>query len=110
MWVCFSARSTWTYRVVVDPRTGRSRVVLAALLASLGWIGASRGFSLAVPVLWQATQLYETLGSMVLFLIWAYVMAWVILLGGFLLVRPPGRERVQPLDRPRSHPSRAVVF
>lgn len=100
-----------TYRVVVDPRTGRSRVVLAALLASLGWIGASRGFSLAVPVLWQATQLYETLGSMVLFLIWAYVMAWVILLGGFLLVRP-GRPSASSrnLDGPRSHPSRAVVF
>jgi membrane protein len=81
-----------TYRVVVGTRTGRSRVVLAALLASLGWIGASRGFSLAVPVLWQATALYGTLGSLVLFLIWAYVMAWVLLLGGFLLVRP-GRSR-----------------
>ena len=77
-----------TYRVVVGTRTGWFRVALAALLASLGWIGASRGFSLAVPVLWKATQLYGTLGSVVLFLIWAYVMAWILLLGGFLLVRP----------------------
>jgi membrane protein len=82
-----------TYRVVIGTRASRLRVALAALLASLGWIGASRGFSLAVPVLWKAAQLYGTLGSVVLFLIWAYVMAWVLLLGGFLLVRP---------DRPRA--------
>ena len=87
-----------TYRVVIGTRASRLRVALAALLASLGWIGASRGFSLAVPVLWKAAQLYGTLGSVVLFLIWAYVMAWVLLLGGFLLVRPDppraaGQER-----------------
>jgi membrane protein len=81
-----------TYRVVVGPRAGRLRVALSALLACLGWIGASRGFALAVPVLWKATQLYGTLGSVVLFLLWAYVMAWVLLLGGFLLARP-GRPR-----------------
>jgi len=81
-----------TYRVVAGTRAGWFRVALAALLASLGWIGAGRGFSLAVPVLWKATQLYGTLGSVVLFLLWAYVMAWVLLLGGFLLVRP-GRAR-----------------
>ncbi len=81
-----------TYRVVAGTRTGPSRVALAAMLASLGWIAASRGFSLAVPLLWKAAQLYGTLGSVVLFLIWAYVMTWVLLLGGFLLgrrARPP---------------------
>lgn len=77
-----------TYRVVVGTRAGRLRAALAALLAALGWIGASLGFSHAVPVLWKAAQLYGTLGSLVLFLIWAYVIAWVLLLGGFLLVRP----------------------
>ncbi|MBI4915031.1 MAG: YihY/virulence factor BrkB family protein [Acidobacteria bacterium] len=82
-----------TYRVVVGARAGWFRVALAALLASLGWIGASLGFSLVVPVLWKATLLYGTLGSVVLFLLWAYVMAWVLLLGGFLLVRP-GRPSV----------------
>jgi hypothetical protein len=61
-------------------------------LAPVGWIGASRGSSLAVPVLWEATQLYGTFGSLVLFLIWAYVMTWVLLLGGLLLVSP-GRHR-----------------
>ncbi len=76
-----------TYRVVVGTRTDWRRLVLAALLASLGWIVASRGFSLVVPVLWKTTLLFGTLGSMTLFLIWAYVIASILLLGGFLLVR-----------------------
>jgi membrane protein len=81
-----------TYRVVVGTGVRWFRVVLAALAASLGWIGASRAFSLVVPVLWKATQLYGTLGSVVLFMLWAYVMAWVLLLGGFLFLRT-GRSR-----------------
>jgi len=81
-----------TYWAVVGEHTSRRRLLLASLLAALGWIGASRGFSLAVPVLWHATQLYGTLGSVVLFLVWAYVMAWVFLLGGFLFVPPDAVE------------------
>jgi membrane protein len=86
-----------TYRVVVGKRVGRLRTAMAALVASLGWIGACWGFALAVPVLWNAAQLYGTLGSVVLFLFWAYVIAWVLLLGGFLLVRP-SRPRATSQD------------
>ena len=53
--------------------------LLVALLASLGWIGASLGFSLAVPILWGAARLYGTLGSLVLFLMWAYLIAWMVM-------------------------------
>ena len=77
-----------TYRVVASRRVGSLRVALVALLAALGWIGASLGFSLAVPLLWGAARLYGTLGSVVLFLIWAYIIAWILLLGGLLLARP----------------------
>jgi len=77
-----------TYRVVAGRRVGSLRVALVALLAALGWIGASLGFSLAVPLLWGAARLYGTLGSVVLFLIWAYIIAWILLLGGLLLARP----------------------
>lgn len=76
-----------TYRVVAGPRAGSLRVALVSLLVSLGWIGASLGLSLAVPVLWDAARLYGTLGSVVLFLIWAYLVAWILLLGGLLLAR-----------------------
>lgn len=87
-----------TYRVVAGTQAGSLRVALAALLASLGWIGASLGFSIAVPILWHAAQLYGTLGSVVLFLIWAYSIAWILLLGGLLLVRPD-RARVTGNNR-----------
>jgi membrane protein len=77
-----------TYRVAAGTRSGSLRVALVALLSSLGWIGASLGFSFAVPLLWGAARLYGTLGSVVLFLIWAYLIAWILLLGGLLLARP----------------------
>jgi hypothetical protein len=96
-----------TYRVVAGRRAGLPRVTLAALLASLGWIGASLGFSRAVAVLWGAAQLYGTLGSMVLFLIWAYLNSWILLLGGFLLVprnsRPPWSGGGSRCDGSRAH-------
>lgn len=77
-----------TYRLVAGTRIRSFRVALVALLASLGWIGISLGFSLAVSVLWSAARLYGTLGSIVLFLMWAYLVAWILLLGGLLLARP----------------------
>lgn len=77
-----------TYRLVAGRRVRAFWVALVALLASLGWIGISLGFSLAVPVLWGAARLYGTLGSLVLFLIWSYLIAWIVLLGGFMLARP----------------------
>ena len=77
-----------TYRVAAGARVRSWRVALVALLASLGWMGASLGFSLAVPILWSGARLYGTLGSLVLFLMWAYLIAWILLLGGVLLARP----------------------
>ena len=77
-----------TYKVVAGRRVGSLRVALIALLASLGSIGVSLGFSLAVPVLWGAARFYGTLGGLVLFLMWAYLIAWILLLGGVLLSRP----------------------
>jgi membrane protein len=80
-----------TYRVVGGIRAGALRMALVALLVSLGWIAASVGFSLAVPVLWSTARLYGTLGSVVLFLIWAHLIAWILLLGGILLA-PSGQR------------------
>lgn len=83
--VLFSAIGL-TYRVAAGARASRLRVALAALVATGGWIGASFGFSRAIAVLWGSTPLYGTLGSVVLFLFWAYAIAWILLLGGHLLV------------------------
>lgn len=79
-----------TYRAVAGERARGSRVILAALLATLGWTGASVAFSVVVPILWSAARLYGTLGSVVLLLMWSYLIAWILLLGGLLLA---GRSR-----------------
>ncbi len=75
------------YRVAPVARVPSWRVALAALGASLGWLVVSKGFSTAVPGLWQGAQLYGTLGSVVLFLMWAYLNAWILLLASLVLVR-----------------------
>ena len=82
-----------TYRIVAGTRVGALRVALVALLASLGWIGVSLGFSLVVPFLWGAARFYGTLGGLVLFLMWAYLIAWILLLGGVLLAPPSWTRR-----------------
>ncbi len=81
-----------TYKVVSARRVTISRITLAALLATLGWMLVSLGFSRIVTALWAAAQVYGTLGSVVLFLLWAYANSWILLLGGFLLV-PGGPPR-----------------
>jgi membrane protein len=75
------------YRVAPIQRVRSWRVALASLGASLGWLAVSKGFSEMVPRLWQGAQLYGTLGSVVLFLMWAYVNAWILLLGSLVLIR-----------------------
>jgi membrane protein len=76
-----------TYRMSMGAGPTSLRVVLVAVLATAGWIGASLGFTQAVPMLLGGARLYGTLGSVVLFLVWAYLIAWIVLLGGFLLGR-----------------------
>ena len=76
-----------TYRLAPIPRVPAGRTVLAALLTPLGWLLVSNGFSKVVPELWGGAQVYGTLGSVVLFLLWAYLNAWTILLGSLFLIR-----------------------
>jgi membrane protein len=76
-----------TYRVVARPKPGRWRLSLTAALVAAGWIAISQLLSTVIPLLWQGTQLYGTLGSVVLFLTWAYVYAWLLLAGGLLLIQ-----------------------
>ncbi|HVN75758.1 MAG TPA: YhjD/YihY/BrkB family envelope integrity protein [Thermoanaerobaculaceae bacterium] len=75
------------YRVAPIPRVGAWRVALASLGAALGWLVVSKGFSEMVARLWQGAQLYGTLGSVVLFLMWAYANAWILLLASLVLIR-----------------------
>jgi uncharacterized BrkB/YihY/UPF0761 family membrane protein len=51
--------------------------------------------SLLIPFFWRGTQLYGTLGSVLLFLTWAYLCAWILLAGGLFLT-PDGKARRRP--------------
>ena len=86
-----------TYRVGPGDRVPPRRAALAAALAAAGWLGAAQAFSALVPVLWSGAQVYGTLGSIVLFLTWAYVYAWILLAAGMIVIRPaPAAARRRP--------------
>jgi len=76
-----------TYRLAPVPRVRALRTMVAALVTPLGWLLVSSGFSKVALRLWGGAQLYGTLGSVVLFLLWAYCNAWTILLGSLVLIR-----------------------
>lgn len=80
-----------TYRLVAGTPARPFRLALVSLFASVSWIGVSLGFAVAVPVLWSTARIYGTLGSVVLFLMWTYLVAWILLLGGLLLAPPRPR-------------------
>jgi len=87
-----------TYRFGPGDRIPASRAALAALLTAAGWLGTAQLFTALVPTLWSGAQVYGTLGSIVLFLTWAYVYAWILLAAGMLVIRPaPHRERWKPV-------------
>jgi uncharacterized BrkB/YihY/UPF0761 family membrane protein len=67
------------------------RAALTAALATAGWLVVAWAFTGLVPGLWQGRDLYGALGSFLLFLLWCYASAWVLLLGG--LATAAGRAR-----------------
>ena len=81
-----------TYRLAPIGRVNAGRAAVAALATPLGWLAVSRGFSVVARRLWGGAHLYGSLGTMVLFLLWAYVNAWILLLGSFVLA-PRARPR-----------------
>lgn len=88
-----------TYRVVAGRRGLRRPVWPAACVVAVGWLAASFGFSKLVSLLWSAARDYGTLGALVLFSLWAYVVAWILLLGGFLVGPVGGRASARPRRR-----------
>lgn len=69
---------------------GRYRVkfqALGALVSAVGLVGVGWIFSAVLPAFWSQSVVYGALGSIVSVLFWAYVSAWVLLLGAALVVR-----------------------
>ena len=73
-----------TYVAIPGLNARGRRLWLMAALATVGWIVAGWGVTSLLPSLWGGQSLYGALGSFVLFLLWSYVNAWVLLVCGQL--------------------------
>ncbi|OZI10867.1 ribonuclease [Bacillaceae bacterium SAS-127] len=57
-------------------------VVLGAVFATIGWIAASFGFSFYVNNFGNFSATYGSIGGIIIMMIWFYLTAFIILLGG----------------------------
>ncbi len=71
-----------TYRTVPGLGARGARLWAMAGLATVGWVVAGWGVTRLLPSLWQAEALYGALASFVVFLLWSYANAWVLLACG----------------------------
>jgi membrane protein len=80
-----------TYRTIPGTQARGWRLWLVSGLATGGWIAAGWVVTGLLPSLLHGQTLYGALGTFVLFLLWSYVNAWVLLFCGQLpgvLLRP----------------------
>jgi len=77
-----------TYRTISPRHYAPHGALQSALAASLGWFALSVGFSHLLPTFWRNYhQVYGALGSLIAFLIWAQLNAWVVILAGAWMIR-----------------------
>ena len=73
------------YRLSPDRRDAKWRwVAPGALLATIGWLGASAAFSFYVSNFGSYNETYGALGAVVVLMMWFYLSAFVVLLGAEL--------------------------
>lgn len=73
-----------TYRAAPGLSGRWGRLVFAATLTAATWLAVGFAFTRMIPFLWEGRDLYGALGSFLLFLLWCYANAWVLLLGGII--------------------------
>lgn len=86
---------TLTFRAIPGLRARGWRLALVSGLATGGWIATGWVVTQVLASLWEGQALYGALGSFVLFLLWSYANAWVLLVCGQLpgLLRHSGAAR-----------------
>lgn len=53
-----------------------------AMIATIGWVAVSWGFSFYVSNFGQYTVIYGQIGGVIVLLIWLYLAAFIIIIGG----------------------------
>jgi len=76
-----------TYRAIPGLGARGARLFLAAAAATAAWVAVAEGVRRLLPAVWGAQSFYGALGGFVLFLLWSWANAWVILAGGVLAAR-----------------------
>lgn len=73
-----------TYRAAPGLEAGWPRLLGAAALATAGSSIVAVLFTRLIPAMWQTKDMYGALASFLLFMMWCYWNAWVLLLGGLV--------------------------
>lgn len=69
------------YRVIPNVKTHFILVIPGAIVATIGWIVLSQGFSIYVTYFARSIMSYEALGTFIVLLLWLNYTGWVIMLG-----------------------------
>lgn len=78
-------RVTYGFVPGLSRRVGR--LWAGAAFAAGGWLASAWAFARLVPGLWRGRDLCGALASSLLFLLWSYANAWLLLLGGRVVGR-----------------------
>jgi membrane protein len=73
----------------LGPNLGSSyphRIIPGALFAAFGWVLSSTGFSIYLQNFSNYEQVYGSIGAVVVMLLWLFISAYLVLLGGALNV------------------------
>ncbi len=70
-----------TYRISARHALNTRRLSQGALIASVGWLLTSVGFTWVVKLVWSQSILHGTWGCIIATLFWAYTCAWSVMIG-----------------------------
>lgn len=68
----------------LGPNIKSARIWPGALLAVLMWTGASAGFSVYLTNFGAYNEVYGSIGAVIAMLMWLFISAWLVLVGGAL--------------------------
>ncbi len=68
------------------------------VLAMVLWVGASAGFTIYLQNFGNYNEVYGSIGAVVVLLMWFYISAYAVLLGGVLNATLEGQDTPRPLN------------